>query len=141
MKYRDIILLISASATLLLVKSGSVCQGNHPTTTDNLPKAASKKLRYDLLPNFHRVDLGAPPSADATCMLWQECKGRQGFFGRDMKTTTCRTDGGAPQADDILNPAIRYYQPVPIYKPAQKDQLKKNCPYLNVDEVHCCNDD
>ena len=87
---------VPASATLLLVKSGSVCQGNHPTTTDNLPKAASKKLRYDLLPNFHRVDLGAPPSADATCMLWQECKGRQGFFGRDMKTTTCRTDGGAP---------------------------------------------
>ena len=115
MKYRDIILLISASA-FLLVESGSVCTSN---PNANLTKTTSKKLRYDLLPNFHRVELGEPLHANQTCMLWQECKGREGWFGRDMKTTTCRTDGGAPQADDVLNPVIKYYEPVPIYKQPQ----------------------
>jgi hypothetical protein len=79
--------------------------------------------------------------ANQTCALWQVCKGRDGFFGRDIKTTTCRTDGGAPQSGDVINPIIKYYEPVPIYKQAQKDQLKKNCPQFNPDDLNCCNDD
>lgn len=92
MKYRDIILLISASAALT-ANAGSTCQSN---PSSNISSVSSKKSKYDSIPNLHRVDLGAPLQANQTCALWQECKGRQGFFGRDMKTTTCRTDGGAP---------------------------------------------
>jgi len=87
------------------------------------------------------VDLGEPLHANQTCVLWQVCKGRDGFFGRDIKTTTCRTDGGAPQSGDVLNPVIKFYEPVPIYKKPQRDQIAKNCPFINPNDLLCCNDD
>lgn len=86
MKYRDIILVIG---------------------TLHLGTLMAQQLRMDQTPNFQRVDLSIPPADNKTCILWQECVGREGFFGRDMKTTTCRSDGGAPQAGDVINPIIR----------------------------------
>lgn len=59
MKYRDIILLISASAALM-VKGGSTCQSKPSNTT----KVPSKISKYDFIPNFHRVELGAPLQAN-----------------------------------------------------------------------------
>ena len=61
-----------------------------------------------------------------------------------METTTCRTDGGAPQAGDVINPLIEFYAPKKIYKDPQWLQLKKNCPHLNFTDrnnAFCCNDD
>ena len=108
MKYRDIIFVIGS------LQLGTIL---------------ADQLRIDQTPNFERVDF--PTADNSTCVLWQECNGREGFFGRSMKTTTCRTDGGAPQAGDVINPIIRYYDPVPIYKDPQWLQLKKNCPHLD----------
>jgi hypothetical protein len=104
--------------------------------------STAKGVRWDQTPNIQRVDLGQPLHANETCVLWQECKGRGIWpFGRPMDSTTCRVDGGAVQAGDVLNPVIKYYAPSPIVKPDQKKQITKNCPMFDPNTPLCCNDD
>lgn len=80
------------------------------------------------------------PKPGETCMLWQECKGRNWLLN-PMSKYPCRSDGAAPTSGDILNPVIEYFKPAALFKEEQKKQLRAACPMFDPDTPLCCNDD